>query len=194
MDELDRNQRQLDVVAQVFRRMVQGGNLVRLPGLVQTLEPNVETSYTLENLVDYIPLALQLGDPKQIEFFHVAPIQIFLWDIPGQSGGQAFQPVAGALPQIAQAGLDFVLFPQPHDVVVKTLEYELTISPTPTITPTPTATSTRTLNPTLFRPTSTRFTVTPSATRTTAVPTSMTMTPTPTATATPTQTEETPEE
>jgi polyisoprenyl-teichoic acid--peptidoglycan teichoic acid transferase len=194
MDELDRNQRQLDVVAQVFRRMVQGGNLVRLPGLVQTLEPNVETSYTLESLVDFIPLALQLGDPKQLEYFHVAPNQIFVWDIPGQSGGQAFQPVAGSLPQIAQAGLDFVLFPQPHDVVVKTLEYELTISPTPTITPTPTATSTRTLNPTLFRPTSTHFTVTPSATRTTAVPPTRTMTLTPTTTATPPEPEETPGE
>jgi polyisoprenyl-teichoic acid--peptidoglycan teichoic acid transferase len=192
MDELDRNRRQLDVVAQIFRRMVQSGNLVRLPGLVQTVEPNVETSYTLETLIDFIPLALQLGDPKQLGFFHFEPNQIFLWDIPGQSGGQAFQPVRGALPQIAQAALDFVLFAQPHDVVVKTLEYELTISPTPTITPTFTVTPTRTPIPSrTARPTATRVTFTPSVTSTSTVTRTVTPTKTitPTESVTPTETE-----
>jgi polyisoprenyl-teichoic acid--peptidoglycan teichoic acid transferase len=193
MDELDRNRRQLDVVAQIFRRMVQSGNLVRLPGLVQTVEPNVETSYTLETLVDFIPLALQLGDPKQLGFYYFEPNQILLWDIPGQSDGQAFQPAAGALSEIVQTSLDFVLFAQPHDSIVKTLEYELTISPTPTITPTFTPTPTRTPIPTrTARPTATRFTFTPSATRTTAVSPTNTMTPTetltPTESLTPTET------
>jgi polyisoprenyl-teichoic acid--peptidoglycan teichoic acid transferase len=193
MDELDRNQRQLQVVGEIFRRMVQGGNLVRLPGLVQTFEPNVESSYTLDDLVDFIPLALKLGDPRQLGFFRLQPAQLLLWDIPGQSGSQAFQPAAGALPQLVQAGLDFVLFAEPHGVIVRTLEYELTISPTPTITPTFTVTPSRTPIPTrTFRPTATRFTVTPSATRTaTLTPTpSETIEPTPSETPTPVDTEE----
>jgi len=191
MDELDRNQRQLDVVGQLFRRMVQGGNLVRLPGLVQTFEPNVESSYTLDDLVGFIPLALKLGDPKQLGFFRLQPEQLVLWEIPGQSGAQAFQPAPGALPQIAQAALDFVLFAEPHGEIVRTLEYELTISPTPTITPTFTVTPTRTPIPTrTFRPTATRFTFTPSATRSITLTPTYTMTPTETLTPTETETSE----
>jgi polyisoprenyl-teichoic acid--peptidoglycan teichoic acid transferase len=191
MDEIDRNSRQLDVVGRIFTRMVQGGNLVRLPGLVQTYEPNVESSYTLEDLVDFIPLALKLGDPKQLGFFRLQPSQLILWDIPGQSKSQAFQPAAGVLPQLAQSALEFVLFAEPHGEIVRTLEYELTISPTPTITPTFTVTPTRTPVPTrTFRPTSTRFTFTPSATRT--VTRTPTPTLTPTETPTPTETEEEP--
>jgi polyisoprenyl-teichoic acid--peptidoglycan teichoic acid transferase len=192
MDELDRNRRQIAVIEQIFRRMVEGGNLVKLPGLIQTLEPNIESSYTLETLVDYIPLALKLGDPKQLGYFYLEPNQIYLWDIPGQSGGQAFQPVRGALPQIAQAALDFVLFAQPHDVVVKTLEYELTISPTPTITQTFTVTPTRTPIPSrTARPTATRVTFTPSVTYTSTVFSTVTPTKTitPTESVTPTETE-----
>jgi polyisoprenyl-teichoic acid--peptidoglycan teichoic acid transferase len=182
MDELDRNQRQLEVVGQLFRRMVQGGNLVRLPGLVQTFEPNVSTSYTLEDMLSYIPLALQLGDPKHLGYMRMTPAQLILWDIPGQMGTQAFQPVRDALPQLAQAGLDFVSFAEPHGEIVRTLEYELTISPTPTVTSTFTVTPTRTPIPTrTLRPTST---ASPTRTPTkTAVP-SITATPTLTKTAT----------
>jgi LCP family protein required for cell wall assembly len=193
MDEFDRNRRQLDVLAQIFLRMVQNGNLVRLPGLVETFEPNIESSYTLPDLVGFIPLALKLGDPQQLGLFRMGPDQIILWDIPGQAGSQAFQPVAGALPEMAQAALDFVLFAQPHDEVVKTLEYELTISPTPTITPTFTVTPSRTPPPRPTpRPTSTRFTFTPSATYTPSMIPTHTLTPTitltPTETPTPTET------
>jgi polyisoprenyl-teichoic acid--peptidoglycan teichoic acid transferase len=195
MDELDRNQRQLAVVGQIFRRMVEGGNLVRLPGLVQTYEPNVETSYSLEDMVGFIPLALQLGDPKHLGLMQMTPAQLLLWEIPGQWGTQAFQPAKGALPQLAQAGLDFVMFAEPHGEIVRTLEYELTISPTPTVTNTFTVTPTRTLIPTrTLRPT---WTASPTRTPTkTAVP-SITPTPTQilTATITPTVTvTETPKE
>lgn len=187
MDELDRNQRQLAVVEQIFRRMVQGGNLVRLPALVETFEPNVETSYTLADLTGFIPLALKLGDPKQLGFFRLQPEQLILWNIPGQSNAQAFQPADEALPHMAQAALDFVLFAEPHGDIVRTLEYELTISPTPTITPTFTATPTRTPVPTrTFRPTATRFTFTPTATRTASATPSIT--PTPSVTSTPSET------
>ncbi len=145
MDEVDRNQRQLDVAANIFHRMTQSGKLALLPDLYATTVPNVESNYTLTDLMGYIPLALRMGDPQQLGLFRFERSDLIVWDIPGQEqlGTQGFVPRPGAIPALVQRAVDFVLTPQKPIPYVTRLAYELTASPSATITPSPTRTATR---------------------------------------------------
>ncbi len=196
MEEIDRNQRQLDVVANIFHRMTQSGKLALLPELYSTAVPNVESNYTLGDLMGYIPLALRMGDEQQLGEFRFNSSDLILWNIPGQEelGTQGFVPRAGAIPDLVQQAVDFVLTPQAPRPFVTELAYELTASPSPTITPSPTRTATR--YPTYTRTPRDTFTPRPTSTRRTSTatrtptPASDTATPTPAAdTATPTPTD-----
>ncbi len=151
MDEVDRNQRQLDVAANIFHRMTQSGKLALLPNIYATAVPNVESNYTLNDLLGYIPLALRMGDQQQLGLFRFEQSDLILWDIPGQEqlGSQGFVPRTGAIPALVQRAVDFVLNPRQPQPFVTELAYELTASPSPTITPSPTRTATR--YPTLTR-------------------------------------------
>ncbi len=184
MDEVDRNQRQLDVAANVFHRMTQSGKLALLPDIYQTAIPNVESNYTLTDLLDYIPLALRMGDERQLGLFRFEQSDLILWDIPGQEelGTQGFAPRPGAIPALMQRAIEFVLNPQEPRPFVTSLAYELTASPSPTITPSPTRTATR--YPTLTRTPRPYYTSTPRPTYTPTKGPKMTKTPTSTPTET----------
>ena len=184
-DELDRNLRQQQVLYRIFEFMVQGGNLVRLPELYKKYNRFLETNLTLNELLDYIPLFLRLGDPDRLGFYTLGDDELSTWVLPESLiSATVFLPRRPQILDLVQEAIDYSNIPVPGSEIVVTLEYELTISPTatntptPTITPTFTSTFTRTITP---HPTKTR-------TRTPTLRPTNTSTRTPTKTRTPTRT------
>lgn len=184
MDELNRNLRQQEVLRLIIQRMVHGGTLARLPDLFDLYSNSVETSLSLPELLSYVSFMLRLGDSNHVGYFQVKAPALVTWQIPDGLKPTVFLLEPAALRPQIQAAIDFVLIPAVNSDLIVTLEYELTISPTPTITSTATNTPTITETPT---PTTTAF---PSATptRTPTVTVTGTITPftvTPTLTLTP---------
>jgi LCP family protein required for cell wall assembly len=179
-DEQARNRRQQEVLRTVFLRLVEGGNLARVSELYQHHRKVIDTNLTLDGILQSVPLALKLGDPARIGYFQLSEKELLLWQISQYPKTNVFLPNRPAVMILMQQAINFVLTPSPLKDVVITLEYQLTISPTPTstYTMTPTATNTPTPLPTL----------TPTQTITPTRVITSTRTVTPTRTITPTQT------
>lgn len=179
-DDLESGRRQQLMLRLLFLKMVQGGNLVRLPTLYEAYRGSVNTDLTLKDLQSFVPLALKLGDPQRIGYYQIGWDEVTPWEIPGQARAQVLLPRRQALAELIQQALQDVMVPAPLSDTVATLESELTRSPTPgipTSTATPVPTMTRTGAPT---PTVTRTfipTLTPTVTPTGPTPTT-TLTPT----------------
>lgn len=188
-DEADRNRRQQEVFRTILLRLLQNGNLARLPQIYSAYQKTVESNLTLPDLLGYIPFALKLGDPARINFYNLTR-DLPTWQMPNETGRTVFLAERARLQPVLQQAANFLLTPAPLAEVVRTMEYQLTNVPSPTasrtITPTlpPTATRTITLTPTR---TATRPSATPTLTPT-ITPTG----PTPTRTRTPTATSSTP--
>jgi LCP family protein required for cell wall assembly len=179
--ETERNARQQQVLEALFLRLVQGGNLVRLPALYRTYRGSVETTLGLDDLLTAIPLALRLGDPGHLGFFRFSPQALTPYVLSERPRVSVFLPNRTAFQAEIQDAIHYVLTPVPFSARVLTLQYELTISPTPTLTPTPTQTPTITLTPT---PSPTPLTTptpspTPSLSPTPSFTLTLTTTPTP---------------
>jgi LCP family protein required for cell wall assembly len=197
-DEADRNRREAEIFRGVLARLVRGGTLTRLPELYQGYKDSIETNLDLGDLAGYIPLALRLGDPRRVEYFHLSNDDSVTWTLPDQPlespRSDVLLPDMAEVASTMRQALDFVLAPVPESELAATLAYQLTISPTPTNTSTPTRTPTRTATP--YRspiPSRTNTgtpTRTPGPTRTPTEPNyyPLTETPTPTVTATETVT------
>jgi polyisoprenyl-teichoic acid--peptidoglycan teichoic acid transferase len=190
-DEFSRNRRQQEIMRTVFLRLVEGGNLVRLPELYDRYRPAIDTNLTREHMLSQLPLALRLGDPKRVGYFVMGEDELALWEISQQPPASVFLPNRPAVMHLMQQAIDFVMTPSPLGDIVTTLEYELTVSPTPTntytVTPTPTATFTPlpTLTPTRTRTLVPTQTFTRTVTRTPTVTNTVTLTPTRTPTPAP---------
>ena len=182
--EDDRNRRQQEVLRSVFLRLVENGNLIRVPELYATYRDAIDSNLTLDNIIDLMPLAIKLGDPSRIGYFQLTDNELNTWEISDQPPASVFIPERSALMALLQRAVDYVSTPSPLSEVVVTLEYQLTVSPSPTVTYTVTPTPTYTLTPT-FTPSPTR-TLTP--TRTITLTRTATRTPTVTRTRTPTRT------
>ncbi len=179
-DEMSRNRRQQEVIQTVFLRLVENGNLARLPELYQAYQDMLETNVSGREIFEGIPLALKLGDRGRVGFFHPGEEELFTWVIAEHPFTEVFLPNRPALQVMMQEALEFVSQPVQFTDRVSTLEAQLTQSPSPTTTYTVTLTPTSTNTPT--------FTITPSPTRTytvTITPT-RTITPSPTNSRTPT--------
>ena len=194
-DEATRNRRQQEIFRTVFLRLVEGGNLVRVPELYARHRSTIDSNLTLDQILDSLPLALKLGDPARIGYFQFGANELSAWKISDHPPASVFLPNRPAVMVLMQRAINFVTTPSPLQDVVITLEFQLTISPTPTntytvtptptntVTPLPTLTPTRTI--TLTRaPTNTR-TLTPTRTATRTITYTLTVTPTPTETETP---------
>ncbi len=207
-DEPARNRRQQEILRLTLERLITGGNLVRLPELWETYAKTVDTNLTLDDLLQSIPLALKFGDPARMRYYTLLTDELPRWHYPSEDRTEVFLPDYSALRALVQDALAFVQEPAPLAERVVTLQYELTVSPTPsdtptateTFTPTFTSTATRTPYPTrtytrtmTFTPSSTRTTTptrsqTPTVTQTPTPTLSPTLTPTPSETPTPTPT------
>ncbi len=191
-DEPSRNRRQQEIFRSVFLRLVESGNLVRVPDLYNNYRSSIDSNLTLDQIMASLPLAIKLGDPNRIGYFQMGERELKVWQLSQQPEANVFLPVRAAMMDFLQQAIDFVTTPSPLSGVVVTLQYELTRSPTPTSTYTITPTSTSTNTPTrTLTPTQTQtFTATPAPTRTiTRTPTitrTFTVTPTRTKTLTPT--------
>lgn len=165
-DEYARNRRQQDVLRGVFLRLVEGGNLVQLPGLYNTYRSSIDSNLTLDFMNSSLPLALKLGDPNRIGYFEMSSKELDRWQISANPQTSVFLPIRPALMAFMQQAIDFITTPSPLSEVVVTLQYQLTVSPTPTTTSTVTLTPTST--PTITRtPTTTQtptITLTPTVT------------------------------
>ena len=190
-DEFSRNRRQQEVLRTVFLRLVEGGNLVRLPVLYDRYRSAIDTNLTREEVLRELPLALKLGDPKRVGYFLLGEDELKLWEISQQPAASVFLPNRPAVMRLMQQAIDFVTTPSPLSDIVVTLQYELTISPTPTntftVTPTPTATYTPlpTLTPTRTNTPIPSRTFTRTVTRTPTITNTVTLTPTRTPTPAP---------
>jgi LCP family protein required for cell wall assembly len=147
-DEPDRNLRQQEVFRLVFMRMVENGNLVRLPGLYEKYKGVVQSNVSMDELSGYIPLAMKLGDAGRLGFFTLGSDDLSPWNIPGQVKAQVFLPKPGVLGKIANEAVDFIGTPSSLSDVVLTIEAAATVSPTVTRTFTPTTVFTGTVTPT----------------------------------------------
>lgn len=193
IDEADRNRRQSEIYRALIARLARGGTLARLPELYDKYQGSIETNVDLDDLRAFVPLALRLGDPQRVEFFHLSNNDFNTWTLPDQPlRSDVLLPVSSEVESTMRQALAFVLAPVPESGLAATLAYQLTISPTPSNTSTPTNTPTRTSTP--YRspiPTRTAtgtVTRTPGPTRTPTEPNyyPLTETPTPTETLTPT--------
>jgi len=140
MDEMDRMRRQQQVMRLIFMEMVKNGNLVRLPQLYASYQGWVDTDLDLAELVNFIPLALKLGDPQRISYFMIGWDAVSLWDLPDHTQVQVFLPKQEVINTLFQAALDAVLEPAPLAEVVLTYEAQLTLAVALTQTAMPTAT------------------------------------------------------
>ncbi len=177
MDEAARGLRQQQLFQLVLLRMVQGGNLVRLPDLYEQFRGRVDTNLTAVDFLENTPLLLRLGDPARTKYYQVGSAHTRIWQISQEPPAEVFLPERGALSLLLRRAVEFCNQPQPPSEVILTLAYELTTSPTPTATlaftptfpPTPTEVSTPTPvpSPSPTGPTPTRsltptVTITPS--------------------------------
>ena len=178
-DETSRNRRQQEVLRRVLLRLVEGGNLIRLPELYDRYRSVIDSDLTREQVLGAWRLGLNLGDTSRTGQFQMGSDELTTWEISQHPPASVFLPNRPAVMKFMQEAVDFVTTPSPIRDVVVTLEYELTVSHTPTntftVTPTPTFTSTPTVTLT-FTPTITR---TPSPTFTRTITPTRTNSPTP---------------
>ncbi|NLN69852.1 MAG: hypothetical protein GX142_03575 [Chloroflexi bacterium] len=151
MDEINRMQRQQQLLRLIFQKFARDGNLAKLPVLFASYEGWVRTDFSLPELMGYVPLALRLADPDRIGYFLIGWDQISLWELPGHSQAMVFLPDQEAIQAVLQSALDLIMSPSPLTNQVQTLEAQLTAAyqatatalgqatPTPSITPTPAA-------------------------------------------------------
>ena len=188
--DLDASLRQQLLLRLLFLRVVENGNLIRLPTLYNVLQSSVVTDLNLMNLTGYIPLALKLGDPQRVSYYQVGWDEIVPWQVPGNAQATILLPKMEGIRSLMQQAIDSAMAPAPLTDRVSTLVYELTVSPTVTLTPVPTSTPTATATMTHTVTMTATLTSTPTQTPTKTPTTTQTLEPsaTPTLTLTPTDT------
>jgi len=173
-DESSRNRRQQEAMRRLLLQLVQGGTLNRLPDLFDEYAPRVDTSLSLPQLLDSIPLLLNLGVEDRVTYYSMVDQSLTPWQLPGPAPAVVLLPNRPALIEMITSAVGFVSQPASPNEYVATLQSELTVSPTPTNTPTftpsPTRTPTRTRTITPTRTATRTRTVTPTVTNTSVVP------------------------
>ncbi len=160
-DIRDQAVRQEQVVFQLFQTMARGGKLVEISELYYTYRDTVDTNLTLPLLLNYVPLGIRLGQANRFGFFQFESGDFIPWQLPGEVNPIVLIPRADHVLNLMQQALDYANEPVQSSDVIMTLEYELTISPTPTSTFTPSMTPTFTITPTYTPSTTATFTITP---------------------------------
>ena len=156
-DIRDQAVRQQQVVFQLFQNMARGGKLIELSELYYTYRNTVQTNLTLPLLLEYVPLGIRLGQPDRFGFFQFNIGDFIPWQLPGDVTPTVLLPRSERIIKLVQEALDFTTIAVQSSDLIMTLEYQMTISPTPTSTYTPSLTPTRTITPTA---TSTIYTAT----------------------------------
>ncbi len=159
-DIRDQAVRQQQVVFQLFQNMARGGKLIELSELYYTYRDTVQTNLSLPLLLEYIPLGIRLGQPDRFGFYQFNIGDFIPWQLPGEVTPTVLLPRSERIIKLVQDALDFTTIAVQSSDLIMTLEYQMTISPTPTSTYTPSLTPTRTITPTAT-PTIYTATITP---------------------------------
>jgi LCP family protein required for cell wall assembly len=153
IDEVDRMERQQQLLRVIFKKFTHESYLTKLPLLYANYEGWVKTDIALTELMDLIPLSLRLADPDRIGYYMLGWDALTVWDIPDYSQAQVLLPKQDVVREILQQALNDVMQPAPLTNQVQTLEAQLTaqiektLQPTITGTPTPTPAVTPTPSP-----------------------------------------------
>ncbi len=150
-DIRDQAERQQQVVWRMFMRMISGGKLSDLENIYRTYKSVVQSNLNLPDLMSNIPLAIRLGQVERFGFFQPSFDMFTTWDLPGDVKATVLLPRGDRLIRLIQEAIDFTTVSVQTSDIILTLEYELTVSPTPTNTHTasPTFTATITRTPTI---------------------------------------------
>ena len=175
--ESARGLRQQQLLVLVLQRLVQSGNLTRLPELYDLFRTRVETSLTSRDMFGSTNLLLKLGDPSRVAYFQLGENETSLWEISEQPPATVFLPRRAAISALFEDAIAFANEPKSLSDVIVTLEYEMTISPTPTIQPTLTPRPTITDTPVFTVTTTGTITLTPTITATPTVTVTHTLAP-----------------
>jgi LCP family protein required for cell wall assembly len=149
-DIRDQAWRQEQVVWQLFMRLAQGGKLVEIGEIYETYANTVQSNLTLPDLIANIGLALRLGQADRFGFFQLGIEDFEKWTLPNTVESTVLLPLSQNIAEVVQQAIDFTMVSVRSSDIVLTLEYQLTVSPTPTNTPTasPTHTATATFTAT----------------------------------------------
>ncbi len=159
MDEVDRMQRQQQLLRVIFKKFTHESYLTKLPLLYASYEGWVKTDISLAELMDLVPLSLRLADPDRIGYYMIGWDAVTLWQIPDHSQAQVLLPKQEVVHATLQQAIDDIMQPAPLTNQVQTLEARLTaqiektLQPTATSTPSPTPTPTPTPSPSTPVPT-----------------------------------------
>jgi len=181
-DEIDRTRRQQQMLQLLFTKLVQNGRLVKLPAMYVSYIHQLDTDFSLPELLLDIPLFLRLGDPQRLSYYLLGWNELQSWELPDNTQTSVLLPDAEAVSAVFARALADVLQASPLGEIVLTYEAQLTEASAFTPTPlTPTATGALpgiTGTPTPTRTLPPGVTPTPGRTRT-AVPTAIFPTPYP---------------
>lgn len=153
IDEVDRMERQQQLLRVIFKKFTQESYLTKLPLLYANYQGWIKTDISLTELMDLIPLSLRLADPDRISYYMLGWDALTIWELPDYSQAQVLLPKQDVVRDILQQAIDDIMQPAPLTNQVQTLEaqltaqYEKTLQPTTTGTPTPTPTVTSTPSP-----------------------------------------------
>ena len=155
-DEIDRTRRQQQMLQLLFTKLVQNGRLVKLPAMYVSYKDQLDTDFSLPELLLDIPLFLRLGDPQRLSYSLLGWNELSSWELPDNTQTSVLLPDAEAVNAVFARALEDVLQSSPLGEIVLTYEAQLTeasaLSPTPlgptatggfpviTGTPTPTRT------------------------------------------------------
>jgi polyisoprenyl-teichoic acid--peptidoglycan teichoic acid transferase len=128
-----RSVRQEEVLRALFLRLVNGGNLVRMPELYGRYQASIRTNLGLNDLNSHLALLLNLGDAGRIGYFQINQDIVNPWILP-DTDTTVYIPRREALQPLLQQMIDYVSVPEQLTDRISTLVHELTVSPSPSIT------------------------------------------------------------
>ncbi|MBN2256306.1 MAG: LCP family protein [Anaerolineaceae bacterium] len=136
-DDMDRIQRQLQLMRAFFLRMMVDGRIASLPVLYAEFQETVPSDLTLNDLLMDIHLGTMLADPQRIGYFQISWDEVTQWLMPGRAKTIVLLPKQTSILELIQAAVEFVMSPAPFSDLSITLQAQLTQTQLVTLTPTP---------------------------------------------------------
>ena len=127
--DIDRNRRQHEMIQALTRKILRGGNLVHLPAWYTKYSKSIVTNFSLLDIINYIPLALQFGDQSRIQFQQIGWNDVTSFRT--SEGASVLLPKRDHVQRLLENSLAFVMSPSTYADIAETLAAELTASPTP---------------------------------------------------------------
>ncbi len=126
IDEVDRMERQQQLLRVIFKKFTHESYLTKLPLLYSSYQGWVKTDISLTELMNMVPLSLRLADTDRIGYYMIGRDAFTIWEVPGYSQAQVLLPNQEAIRAILLQAIDDIMQPAPLTGLVQTLEAQLT--------------------------------------------------------------------